>query len=105
MHQKCQQGTQFPILSALKIPSCGLDVCIDMTTYIITEGRNFKALLKENNGMTLDSCYLFNVEHGVEYDVDSTYGIYLYYTFLNFAADLMDTCNMSRSWIWQSVSL
>ena len=96
MHQKSQQGTQFPTLSALKIPSCGLDLFIDMNTYIITEGRNFKAILKENYAMTLDSCYLFNVEHGIEYDVDSTYGIYLYYTFLNFAADLI-SCNMGRS--------
>ena len=47
------------ILSALKLPSCGIVVSIDMNMYILTESRNFKTLLKENYAIALDSCYLF----------------------------------------------
>ena len=36
------------ILSALKLPSCGLVVFIDMDTFILTEGRNFRNFSKEN---------------------------------------------------------
>ena len=51
--------------------------------YILTEGgRSFKTLLKENYAIALDSCYLFtivthllkNVKHGIEHDIDSTFG-------------------------------
>ena len=63
--QKSQQGLQkncvpeFPMLSAHKLPSCGLVVFIDMNTYIVTEGRSFKAFLKENYAVVWESCYLF----------------------------------------------
>ena len=46
---------EFPILSAHKLPSCGLVV----NTYIITEERDFKRFLKENYTIALDGCYLF----------------------------------------------
>ena len=45
--------------------------------YILREGsRGFKTLLKANHTVALDSCYLFtkNVKHGIEHDIDSTYG-------------------------------
>ena len=48
-----------PILSVLKLRSYGLVVFIDMNTYILTEGRNFKTFLKENYAVDLDSCYIF----------------------------------------------
>ena len=32
-----------------------------------------------------------NVEQRIEHDIDSAYGICIYYTFLNFPADLMNT--------------
>ena len=66
------------ILSALKLPSCEIMVFIGTNTYILTEGRNFKTFLKENYASALDSCYMFtkkNVEHGIEHDVDSAYGV------------------------------
>ena len=50
-----------------------------MNMYILTEGRTFKTFLKENDAISLDSCYLFtknNVEHGFEHDTDSAYGVY-----------------------------
>ena len=43
--------------------------------YILTERRNFKTFWKENWEISLDSCYLFNVENGTEHDVDSAYGV------------------------------
>ena len=43
--------------------------------YILTERRNFKTFWKENLAISLDSCYLFNVENGTEHDVDSAYGV------------------------------
>ena len=56
MHQKSTQGTkkkicttEILILSALKLTSCGLVVFIVMNTCILTEGKNFKTSLKENN--------------------------------------------------------
>ena len=44
-----------------------------MNTYILTERRNFKTFWKENYAIGLNSCYLFNVEHGTEHDIDSAY--------------------------------
>ena len=87
-HLKSQQGTQkrasseFLILLALQLASCGLVVFINMSTYILTEGINFKIFLKENYPITLESCklhiYWKNVEHGIEHDVDSSYGDCIY---------------------------
>ena len=60
MPQKSQQGIQkncipeFPILSN-SFPL----VFTDMNMYILTEGRDFKKLLRENYAIALDSCYLF----------------------------------------------
>ena len=48
-----------------------------MNTYILTERRNFKTFWKENNVIGLNSCYLFNVEHGTEHDIDIAYGAIL----------------------------
>ena len=33
---------------------------INMNTYILAKGWNFKTFLKENYAIALDSCYLFN---------------------------------------------
>ena len=77
MHTK-KSVSNFPIFSALKLPSYELAVFIDMNMYILKEGRNFKTFLKENYIITLDSCYSFtkkNVEHGIELDIDSAYGV------------------------------
>ena len=58
MHTK-KSVSNFPIFSALKLPSYELAVFIDMNMYILKEGRNFKTFLKENYIITLDSCYSF----------------------------------------------
>ena len=49
-----------------------------MNTYILTERRNFKTFWTENNVIGLNSCYLFNVEHGTEHDIDIAYGAILH---------------------------
>ena len=49
----------FPVLSALKLPSCRLMVFIDINTYILTEDISFKIFLKKNDATVFDSCYLF----------------------------------------------
>ena len=50
------------MISALKLPLCGLVVLTDMDTYILIEGgRIFKTFLKENYAIALDSCFLFNL--------------------------------------------
>ena len=65
MRQMSQRGKQkhfvseFSIQLVLKLPSCGQVVFIDMYTYILTEGKNFKTFLKENYAIALDSCNLF----------------------------------------------
>ena len=38
---------------------CGLVIFIKMNTYILTEGRDFRAFLKDNYAITLNNCYLF----------------------------------------------
>ena len=54
-HQKLQQGTQkgglleFLILSALKLPSCGLVVFINMNTYRLTPGTLQKAQISKHS--------------------------------------------------------
>ena len=69
----------------------------DMNTYILTERRNFKTFWKENYAVGLDSCYVFNLEHRTEHDIDSAYGVCMHYTLPNFTADEFDSllaCNI-----------
>lgn len=49
----------FPILSAIKLTSCEQLVFTDIYMSILTEGRNFKIILKENYAVALKGCYLF----------------------------------------------
>ena len=65
-HLKSQQGTQksfapeFLILLALKLPSRGLVVFINMNTYVLyTEGTNLRTSLKESYPIGLGSYYIF----------------------------------------------
>ena len=37
---------------------CRLVVFADMNTNKLTEGRNFKTFMKENNAITLERCYI-----------------------------------------------
>ena len=103
---KIQQGAgkncarEFLVLSALKLPPCGLVVFIDMTTYI-TKGKNFKAFLAENYAIALallwiDVTYLLkNVEHGIEH-VDGAYGVCIHLKFLKFTPDSMNTLQVQQ---------
>ena len=47
--------------------------------HILTEGTNFTTFSKENYSIALDSCklhiYQKNVEHELEHDADSPYGV------------------------------
>ena len=47
---------------SLKLPSCELVGFFIGNTYIITEGRNFKAFLKESYAIVSGSCYLFTAK-------------------------------------------
>ena len=64
-NQNSQQDTQKNcatealIFSVLKLFSCGLVVFTDMSTYILTEGKNFKTSLIENYATAWKSCNIF----------------------------------------------
>ena len=76
-YTKSPKETYKKIISALKLPLGGIVVFIDMNMHIFTElGRSFKTFLKYNYLIVLYSCYWFteNVKHGIEHDIDSTYG-------------------------------
>ena len=61
------------------LPSCLLVILLMISehvyTYWLTEKKNFKTFWKENYTIDLVSCYLFNVEHGTEHDIDSACGV------------------------------
>ena len=59
--------------------TCGF---IDMNTYILTEGNNFKTFLKE---LALDSYYV------IEHEIGQVYGVCTHQIFLNSGEDLMST--------------
>ena len=58
------------------------------------EGISKHSGKQENFAIGLDSCYLFNLEHGAEHEIDSAYGICMH---------CMHT--LYDQWIWQSSSL
>ena len=68
-HQNSQQDTQkncapeILIFSALKLFSCRLVVFTDMSTYILTEGKNFKTSLIENYATAWESCNIFTKKY------------------------------------------
>ena len=71
-------ASEFLVFSALKLPSRGLVVFIDMYTFIFTELTNFKTFLKENYAVASGSCYAryFLKKRKrlvIEHDVDSAY--------------------------------
>ena len=60
LNKACKKSVfqNFQLAQPLHLPSNELVVFVDMTTYILTVGRNFKTFLKENYAIALDSCYL-----------------------------------------------
>ena len=110
MHLKSQRGIQkncvskFPVLSALKSPSCRLVVFIDMNTNILTEGRNFKTFLKENYAIALDSCCLFTKEM-LNMELNIILVVLLEFAYIRDAWNMQIWWILSRWWIWQSVNI
>ena len=51
------------------IPSCVLVIFINMITYI-KEGISKQSGKQENYVIGLDSCYMFDLEHGTQQDID-----------------------------------
>ena len=49
-----------------------------LNIYILTERRNCKTFWKKKYTIGLNSCYLFNVEHGIENEMDSAYGAFMH---------------------------
>ena len=61
------------------------------------EGISKHSGKQENFAIGLDSCYLFNLEHGTEHEIDRAYGNCMHLTFLNFTTDEFDSlvvCNI-----------
>ena len=61
------------------------------------EGISKHSGKQENFAIGLDSCYLFNLEHGTEHEIDRAYGVCMHLTFLNFMTDEFDSivvCNI-----------
>ena len=61
------------------------------------EGISKHSGKQENFAIGLDSCYLFNLEHGTEHGIVRAYGVCMHLTFLNFMTDEFDSivvCNI-----------
>ena len=61
------------------------------------EGISKHSGKQENFAVGLDSCYLFNLEHRTEHEIDRAYGVCMHLTFLNFTTDEFDSlvvCNI-----------
>ena len=107
MHQKSQQCIP-KIISVLKITFMWTSGFNWYENYmdILTKGRrSFKNAWKKTMQLlwTTVTYLLKNDEHGIEHDIDSTYGdIRLSW---NLHQIWWIPCNLSRCWIWQSVSL
>ena len=88
--------------------SYGLVVFIDMNTYILTKSWNFKTFLKENYAITLDSCYLF-AKKMLNIKLNMMFMVLMEFAYIRHSWPLQQIrwipYNLSRWWIWQSVSL
>ena len=60
LNKACKKSVfqNFQLAQPLHLPTYELVVFVDMNTYILTIGRNFKTFLKENYVIALGSCYL-----------------------------------------------
>ena len=61
------------------------------------EGISKHSGKQENFAIGWDSCYLFNLEHRTEHEIDRTYGVCMHLTFLNFTTNEFDSlvvCNI-----------
>ena len=78
------------------ILSCVLVIFIYEHIILRKEGISKHSGKQENFAIGLDSCYLFNLEHGTEHEIDRAYGVCMHLTFLNFTTDEFDSlvCNI-----------
>ena len=60
------------------------------------EGISKHSGKQENFANSLDRCYLFNLEHGTEHEIDRACGVCLHLAFLNFMTNEFDSlvCNI-----------
>ena len=73
------------------------------------EGISKHSWKQENFANGLDSCYLFNLEHRTEHEIDRAYGVCMYLTFLKFTTNEFDSlvvCNIitfffNSLWEWK----
>ena len=107
MYQKFQQTRhtkknclqEFPILLALNYYTfmCTCDFYRYEHIILRKEGISKHSGNQENFAIGLDSCYLFNLEHRTEHEIDRAYGVCMHLTFLNFTTDEFDSlvvCNI-----------
>ena len=90
---------EFPILLALNYYTfiCTCDFYWYEHIILRKEGISKHSGKQENFAIGLDSCYLFNLEHGTEHEIDRAYGVCMHLTFLNFTTDEFDSlvvCNI-----------
>ena len=90
---------EFPILLALNYYTfmCTCDFYRYEHIILRKEGISKHSGKQENFANGLDSCYLFNLEHGTEHEIDRAYGVCMHLTFLNFTTDEFDSlvvCNI-----------
>ena len=90
---------EFPILLALNYYTfmCTYDFYKYGHIILHKEGISKYSWIKETFENGLDSCYLFNLEHGTEHEIDRAYAICMHLTFLNFTTDEFDSpvdCNI-----------
>ena len=62
-----------------------------MNTYYVKKGISKHSGKQENFVIGSDSCYLFNIEHRTEHEIDRTYGVCMHLTFLNFPTNEFDS--------------
>ena len=76
----------------------------DMNTYKLTEGRNFKILLKANYTAALDSCYMFT-KKTLNIELNIMLIVLIEYAYIRDSFTLQQfpwiPCTLRRWWIWQ----
>ena len=90
---------EFPILLVLNYYTfrCTCDFYRYEHIILQKKGISKHSEKQENFAIGLDSCYLFNLDHGTEHEIDRAYGVCMYLTFLNFTTDEFDrlvVCNI-----------
>ena len=92
---------EFPILLALNYYTfmCTCDFYRNEHIILQKEGISKHSGKQEKFAIGLDSCYLFNLEHETEHEIDRAYEVCMHLTFLNFTTDEFDrvVCNTITS--------